>query len=165
MIAHGCRRHRVPVTGIAYAATSAAACAAFLAQLAQRRYMQRRIELADKHRLQFDLLCKAMDDPELAAVLDTYDEEIPTGRQRQFLLANALYGNLLHAYRLGTIDTSETLAHLRGISQSAIFRDYWDATRHHREALPATSQERTLAAMVDTVVARASEERDRWWVT
>ncbi|MFJ2740117.1 DUF6082 family protein [Streptomyces sp. NPDC087440] len=165
MHVHGCRRHRVPVTGIAYAATSAAAFAALVAQIAQHRYMQRRKELADKHRLQFDLLCKAMDDPELAAVLDTYDEDISVDKQRQFLFANALYGNLLHAYRLGTISTAETLAHLRGISQSALFRDYWDATRHHRETLPADSTERQLARMADTVVARASDERDRWWVT
>ncbi|MFI0982828.1 DUF6082 family protein [Streptomyces sp. NPDC021093] len=145
-------------------ATVWVAGAAFAVLLVQRRHLQRRTDLADKHRLQFDLLCKAMDDPELAEVLDTYDEEIPPGKQRQFLLANALYGNLLHAYRLGTTSRAETLGHLRGICQSRIFRDYWDATRHHRETLPGNSQERRLAVLVDEIVATASEERDNWWV-
>ncbi|MFI5808042.1 DUF6082 family protein [Streptomyces sp. NPDC051561] len=144
-------------TGLAFGA-------AVVALMVQRRQLHRRTEMAAKHRLQFDVLCKAMDDPVLAQVLDTYEDSVRPEEHRQFLFANALYGNLLHAYRLGTTNLDETLGHLRGICQNHIFRDYWDATRHHRESLPAGSQERLLAAQVDEIVARASEAQDRWWI-
>ncbi|HET6860573.1 MAG TPA: DUF6082 family protein [Streptomyces sp.] len=157
MDVRGCGQPRGIAAGLAFGAAVAAL-------MLQQHHLHRRADLADKHRLQFDLLCKAMDDPELAAVLDTYEDEVRPERQRQFLLANALYGNLLHAYRLRTTDREETLGHLRGICRSRVFRAYWDATRHHRESLPAGSQERLLAELVDEIVARASEERDEWWV-
>ncbi|PTN00435.1 DUF6082 family protein [Streptomyces spinosirectus] len=141
---------------------------ALLARLEQmqeeQREHHRRADMTDKHRLHFDLLCKAVQDPDLAAVLDTYEMEISPAQLKQYLFANALYGNLLHAYRMGTVDLDEALGHMRGICQSAIFRDYWQATQHHRESLPSDSQERLLARHVDEIVARADDENDHWWV-
>lgn len=46
----------------------------------------------------WELLSKAIDDPTLAAVLITYEDEITVEKQRQFLFANAIYTNALHAY-------------------------------------------------------------------
>ncbi|MFE2277780.1 DUF6082 family protein [Streptomyces sp. NPDC059454] len=130
----------------------------------EQRQHHWRSDLAAKHRLQFDLLCEAVQDPDLAAVLDTYESPMDSTRLKQYLFANALYGNLLHAFRMGTVSLDEALGHMRGICQSAIFRDYWEVTEHHRESLPADSQERLLAHHVDEIVARAADENDQWWV-
>ncbi|MFF4907231.1 DUF6082 family protein [Streptomyces sp. NPDC001260] len=130
----------------------------------EQRQHYRRTDMTEKHRLQFDLLCKAVQDPDLATVLNTYEMEISQTQLKQYLFANALYGNLLHAYRMGTVDLEEALGHMRGICQSAIFREYWEATEHHRESLPSDSQERLLARHVDEIVARANDENDQWWV-
>ncbi|WP_263973121.1 DUF6082 family protein [Streptomyces dioscori] len=130
----------------------------------QQQHYQR-IDMADKHRLQFDLLCKAVQDPDLSAVLDTYEIEVSQTQLRQYLFANALYGNILHAFRMGTVNLDEALGHMRGICQSRIFREYWEVTLHHRASLPADSQERLLSGHVDEIVTRASDENDQWWVS
>lgn len=157
MCIQGSARPRGVAAGIVFGAVAVAA-------LVQQRQFQRRQDMTAKHRLHFDLLCKAMCDPALAAVLDTYDADVPPERQRQFLFANALYGNILHAYRTGTMDLEEALGHLRGACQSSVFRDFWDHTGHHRESLPSDSQESRLGRLVDDIVARASEQNDGWWV-
>ncbi|KAB1142891.1 hypothetical protein F7R91_27730 [Streptomyces luteolifulvus] len=164
------------MAGLAFAAGAFAALAVqrlhgeamLLARLELMHEEQRqhhwRTDMADKHRLHFDLLCKAVQDPDLAAVLDTYEIEITPTQLKQYLFANALYGNLLHAFRSGTVSLEEALGHMRGICQSSIFREYWEVTGHHRESLPAGSQERLLARHVDEIVARANDENDQWWV-
>jgi hypothetical protein len=137
---------------------------AFTAMLLQQRQIHRRIALTAQRQLQLQILCKAMDDPQLAAALDTYEEEVPADRQRQFLIANALYGNILHDCRVRTMTTEEALGHLRVACQSSVFRAYWDATVHHRASLPANSPEAVMGRQVDEIVARASEEGDHWWI-
>ncbi|MEU9733708.1 DUF6082 family protein [Streptomyces sp. NPDC048002] len=134
--------------------------------LTRRRSAQhRRAALTEQHRLHFDLLCKAMDDPALTAVLDTYDTDIPLDRQRQFLFANALYVNALYYYRIGAVTRSELFGHLRIMCRNQIFRDYWDATRPHRKSLPDTSEEAALGSMMDELIQElADTDTDEWWV-
>ncbi|MFD9795428.1 DUF6082 family protein [Streptomyces sp. NPDC059070] len=143
--------------GGVFAGLAVAAGAAGLAL--QHRTLARRLALADQHRLHFDLLSKAMDDPDLAAVLDTFTEEVPPRKQRQFLYANALYSNVVHAYRTGSTSEVEIGGHLRVICRSPIFREYWELTRQHRAVLDHSSQEARLGRQVDEIVENISRLR------
>ncbi|OIJ62927.1 DUF6082 family protein [Streptomyces mangrovisoli] len=128
-------------------------------------HRRRRAVLTQQHRLHFDLLCKAMDDPALAAVLDTYEMVVPAEKQRQFLFANALYTNALFFHRIGAMTRAELHGHLRVLCQNAVFREYWEATRHHRKSLPEASEEFTLGQMMDRLVQElADSDTDEWWV-
>ncbi|WP_458076889.1 DUF6082 family protein [Streptomyces sp. EMB26] len=140
--------------------------------VAKRGARQRkRAALAEQHRLHFQLLCKAMSDPALAAVLDTYETDVPPEKQRQFLFANALYINALYYHRIGALTLGELYGHVRVISRNKIFREYWAATRHHRESLPPSSQEAMLGSMMDALVTEmdafledSDDDREEWWV-
>ncbi|MEU9136769.1 DUF6082 family protein [Streptomyces sp. NPDC048404] len=124
----------------------------------------RNARLAEQQRFQTYLLDKALNDPDLAEVLSTINEVDPT-RRRQYLFANAIYTNILRAYRAGDVTWDELHGHLRVICQSAIFRDYWDATRHHRASLEAASQEARVGRMVDTLIHDLDEsDTEEWWV-
>ena len=126
---------------------------------------RRRTALIEQHRLHFDLLCKAMDDPALAAVLDTYEDDIPLDKQRQFLFANALYVNALFFHRIGAMTRAELFGHLRIMCRNPIFRDYWEATRPHRKSLLDGSEEALLGAMMNDLVQElADADTDEWWV-
>lgn len=128
--------------------------------------------LTEQHRLHFDLLCKAMDDPALAAVLDTFEDDIPPERQRQYLFANALYVNALYYHRIGAWSLTELYGHLRVMCRNKLFREYWADTRHHRQSLADSSEEAELGRMMDDLVQemdrvsqeRANEEHEEWWV-
>ncbi|MET9458652.1 DUF6082 family protein [Streptomyces canus] len=126
---------------------------------------RRKAVLAQQHRLHFDLICKAMDDPALAAVLDTYETQIPLEKQRQFLFANALYINAMYFHRIGAMNRAELYGHLRVMCQNEVFREYWEATRHHRKSLPENSEESTLGLMLDDLIQELSDsDTDEWWV-
>ncbi|WP_249926106.1 DUF6082 family protein [Streptomyces aureocirculatus] len=128
-------------------------------------HRSRRAALTQQHRLHFDLLCRAMNDTALAAVLDTYDSDVPLDKQRQYLFANALYINALHAHRIGALDIEELYGHLRVMCQNHIFRDYWEATRHHRASLHSSSTEAQLGRMMDRLARDLAEaDTDEWWV-
>ncbi|NWF29168.1 hypothetical protein HW130_23425 [Streptomyces sp. PKU-EA00015] len=113
---------------------------------------QRRADITSQHRLQFELLSKAMDDPDLAEVLNAYGDHVPPVRRRQYLYANALYGNLLHAYRIGSTSERDLNGHVKVICRSPLFREYWRETRQHRAELPYESVEAKLGRMVDRVI-------------
>ncbi|MBC9728805.1 DUF6082 family protein [Streptomyces sp. TRM68367] len=131
---------------------------------------RKRAALAEQHRLHFDLLCKAMADPALAAVLDTYESDVSPERQRQYLFANALYVNALYFHRIGALNLAELYGHLRVMCRNNIFREYWAATRHHRESLPASSEEAVLGEMMDALVEdmgslfEDQDDGEEWWV-
>ncbi|MER5468438.1 DUF6082 family protein [Streptomyces sp. NPDC002935] len=126
---------------------------------------RRRAVLTEQHRLHFDLLCKAMDDPALAAVLNTYETEISPEKQRQYLFANALYINALYFHRIGALDRAELHGHFRIMCQNRIFREYWSATEHHRKSLPDSSDEAQLGRMMDTLIQDQTDgDADEWWV-
>ncbi|WP_324607507.1 DUF6082 family protein [Streptomyces sp. NRRL B-1347] len=127
--------------------------------------LRRNMALTEQHRLHFALLCKAMEDEALAAVLDTYDSEVPPDRQRQFLFANALYTNALHAYRTGAMSLGELYGHLRVMCQNPVFRAYWEATRHHRASLRRSSEEAEVGRVLDGLARELREaDTDEWWV-
>ncbi|MBZ3904271.1 MULTISPECIES: DUF6082 family protein [Streptomyces] len=125
----------------------------------------RRASLAEQHRLHFDLLCKAMDDPALAAVLDTYENDVPAETQRQFLFANALYTNALHFHRIGALSKAELYGHLRVMCRNRIFQEYWESTRHHRKSLAEASEEAELGRMTDDLIQELTDaDTEEWWV-
>ncbi|MGI5194370.1 DUF6082 family protein [Streptomyces sp. CA-288835] len=126
---------------------------------------RRRAALTEQHRLHFDLLCKAMVDPALAAVLNTYEVDIAPEKQRQYLFANALYTNALYFHRIGALTRRELHGHLRIMCQNRIFQEYWAATQHHRESLPDSSEEAELGQMMDDLMQeQADSDTDEWWV-
>lgn len=134
-----------------------------LEQLERAGHRDRHADLTNQHRLQFDLLTTAMSDPDLAAVISTVDAP-PTVR-RQYLFANALYINALHAFRIGNVSLDELYGHLRVICQNTVFRDYWDATRHQRASLKDESDEARIGRMVDALIHDLEEsDSDEWWV-
>ncbi|MEU6658547.1 DUF6082 family protein [Streptomyces sp. NPDC046821] len=131
-------------------------------QAAQRR---KHASLTEQHRLHFELLCKAMDDPALAAVLDTYDDPVPPETQRQYLFVNALYTNALYFHRIGAMSRPELYGHLRVICQNQIVRDYLKATRHHRASLDDSSDEAALGQIVDQLMMDLEDaDTEDWWV-
>jgi hypothetical protein len=126
---------------------------------------RRRAALTEQHRLHFDLLCKAMDDPALAAVLNTYEVDLAPEKQRQYLFANALYVNALYFHRIGAMTRGELYGHFRIMCQNKIFQEYWTATQHHRESLPDSSEEAELGQMMDSLIQeQADSDTDEWWV-
>ncbi|MFJ9540263.1 DUF6082 family protein [Streptomyces sp. NPDC101225] len=123
-----------------------------------------RARLADYQRLQLRLLDKAMDDPQLAAVMGTVETESPAQR-RQYLFANALYANALFGYRIGVASLEEMRGHLRVLVRNHVFRAYWEATRHHRASLQDDSEEGRMGRMVDALIHDLDEsDTDEWWV-
>ncbi|MBA4862382.1 hypothetical protein H1V43_13470 [Streptomyces sp. PSKA54] len=157
--------------GLAFAAGALAALAT-----QQRRYAELRLRvteversdrqamLTEQQRLQFYLLDKAMEDPELAAVYSNVQVESPIQR-RQYLFANALYNNALLAYRVGIVNWEELHGHLRMFCQNRVFRDYWDAHRPHRASLHGGSEEAKVGRMVDRLIRDLNDaDTEEWWV-
>lgn len=134
-----------------------------LDRIEQAGLAQRHADLSHQQQLLVGLLSKAMDDPDLAAVLDTYETAVSPRTQRQFLFANALYTNVLHAYRVGLVNWEELRGYLRITCKNAIFRQYWEATRHHRASLKESSDEARLGRMVDQLI-RDLDDAEEWWV-
>lgn len=125
----------------------------------------RRKALAHQQRMHWELLARAIDDPSLAAVIDTYDKSIPAEKRRQFLYANAWYVHLFHLYRTGILDREELYTYLREFFQSPLFRDYWEASKSQRATLNESSDEATIGRMVDGLVRDLDEaDTDEWWV-
>ncbi|MDH6453431.1 MULTISPECIES: DUF6082 family protein [unclassified Streptomyces] len=123
-----------------------------------------RASLVDYQKLQLGLLERAIDDPELAAVLSTFEVESPT-HLRQHLFANALYSNALFGYRIGVATMEELHGHLRVLCRSALFRKYWESTRPHRASLKDDSEEGRIGRMVDNLIRDLDEaDTEEWWV-
>ncbi|MFM9696330.1 DUF6082 family protein [Streptomyces europaeiscabiei] len=129
------------------------------------RETEQRAALIAYQRHNFDLVMKAAADPTLLPVLNAYEEELPTDRQRQYLFANLLYTHVLQGYRVGVFSRAELYGHLRGIFQSTVMRDYWAATRHHRSSLKEGSEESEIGKMVDALIGDLEDANtDEWWV-
>lgn len=158
--------------GLAFAAGAVAALAAQQWRYEQLRALtaraeeasSRRANLMNYQRLQLDLLNKAIDDPELAVVLSTFETDSPT-HLRQHLFANALYSNALFGYRMGVASLEELHGHLRVLCRSALFRRYWEATWPHRASLRDDSEEGRIGRMVDDLIHELDEaDTEEWWV-
>ncbi|AIJ12892.1 DUF6082 family protein [Streptomyces violaceoruber] len=125
----------------------------------------RRQSLAHQQRMHWELLTRAIDDPSLAEVIDTYDKSIPAERRRQFFYANAWYVNLYHVHRAGLLDQEGLQGRLREFFQSPVFREYWEATRNMRAALDQNSDEARLGLVVDALAKDFEDtDTDEWWV-
>ncbi|MGP4085956.1 DUF6082 family protein [Streptomyces sp. KR55] len=125
----------------------------------------RRTTIAHQQRMHWELLAKAIDDPSLAAVIDTYDKSIPAEKRRQFFYANAWYVNLYHLYEAGILDQEELFGRLREIFQSPLLREYWEASRAQRATLKQSSDEARIGLMVDGLIRDLDEaDTDEWWV-
>lgn len=157
------------------AATATMTWAARQRRSEQARLHERRVELEElairrkalthQQRMQWELLVRAIDDPSLAAVIDTYDKSIPAERRRQFFYANAWYAHLYHLHQAGSLDREQLYRHLREFFQSPVFREYWEASRHMRATLNESSSEARLGHMVDGLVRDLDEaDTDEWWV-
>lgn len=132
--------------------------------LEQQAGSQRQANLAWQQRQNWELLSKAIDDPELAEVLDLYEPPVSAQKRRQLLFANALYTNLLCYHRIGNLTRDEFFRIARGTFQNPIVREYWYATRHHRDSL-ADSEEAELGKLVDELLLQLEEaDTDEWWV-
>lgn len=126
---------------------------------------QRHANLTNQQRLHWELLSKAMDDADLAEVLDAYGEGVSPKRQRQYLYANAMYTNMVLNYRLGNFTREQFYGYVRGMLQNPIVREYWHATQHHRATLDSTTEEADLGLLVDDLLQQLEEaDIDEWWV-
>ncbi|MFI9615357.1 DUF6082 family protein [Streptomyces sp. NPDC052023] len=135
-----------------------------LEQLEQSAGTEKHINLANQQRQHWELLSKAIDDPELAEVLDLYEVPVSDKQRRQYIFANVLYTNLLFYYRIGNLNREEFLKHARGIFQSPIVREYWYATRQQRASISETD-EAELGLLVDELLHQLEEaDTEEWWV-
>jgi len=136
-----------------------------LRRLELEELTSRRRALAHQQRMHWELLSRAIDNPALAAVIDTYDPSIPAERRRQYFYANAWYINLYHLYRAGLLDQEEFYGHARELFQNPLMREYWDASKAQRATLKASSDEARIGRMVDGLIRDLDEaDTDEWWV-
>lgn len=130
----------------------------------QAQYM-RQSALAQQQRLHWELLSKAIDDPDLAEVLDVYEEDVSPRVRRQYLFANALYTNLLFYYRIGNLTQDEFIRYARGIFQNPIVRNYWAATRLQRASIHAGADEAAAGQLIDQLLQQLDDaDVEEWWV-
>ncbi|WP_419997765.1 DUF6082 family protein [Streptomyces boninensis] len=136
-----------------------------LTMMAEANRIQANRDVTEQFRLNLDVTGRALEDDELLAVLDTYGDDIPPERRRQFLYANMLYLQVLHAFRLGTHPEHEIRGAMAIHLQNQTFRGYWEATRLHRRTLQPDSPENRLARITDDVLRRLEDEEQRqdWW--
>jgi hypothetical protein len=115
--------------------------------------------------MHWELLSRAIDDPSLAAVIDTYAPDTPAAKRRQYFYANAWYVNLYHLYRVGLIDLEEFHGHARELMHNPLMREYWEASKALRATLADSSDEAELGRIVDQLVTDLDEaDTDEWWV-
>ncbi|MFH9331194.1 DUF6082 family protein [Streptomyces althioticus] len=168
------RLHSATAAGLGMAAGVIAAVAAQrgaldainrrLEKLEERDQTQQQANLAMQQRQHWELLSKAMDDPELAEVLAVFEVPVTPQKRRQYLFANALYTNLLCYYRIGNMSKDEFLKRARGTFQNPIVREYWYATQQQRASLAGT-EEAELGQLVDDLLMQLEEaDTDEWWV-
>ncbi|MEV0693872.1 DUF6082 family protein [Streptomyces sp. NPDC050388] len=135
-----------------------------LERLEQQAHAQRHANLASQQRQHWELLSKAIDDPELAEVLDVFEVPASPVRRRQYLYANALYTNLLFYYRIGNLTKDEFFKRVRGTFQNPIVREYWYATAQQRASI-ADTEEAELGLTVDDLLRQLEEaDTEEWWV-
>lgn len=136
-----------------------------LRRLELEELASRRRALAHQQRMHWELLSRAIDNPSLAAVIDTYDPSLPAEKLRQYFYANAWYINLYHLYRAGILDQEGFYGHARELFQNRLMREYWEASRGQRATLKHSSDEARLGRMVDSLISDLDEaDTEEWWV-
>ncbi|MFJ9153624.1 DUF6082 family protein [Streptomyces sp. NPDC102270] len=135
-----------------------------LEHLEQQAHTQHHANLASQQSQHWELLSKAIDDPELAEVLDIFEVPASPAKRRQYLYANALYTNLLFYYRIGNLSKDEFFKRVRGTFQNPIVREYWYATQQQRASI-ADTEEAELGLLVDDLLRQLEEaDTEEWWV-
>lgn len=135
-----------------------------LESLEKQAHTQHNADLASQQRQHWELLSKAIDDPELAEVLDIFEVPASPAKRRQYLYANALYTNLLFYYRIGNLSKEEFYQRARGTFQNPIVREYWYATQQQRASITNT-EEAEMGLLVDDLLRQLEEaDTDEWWV-
>ncbi|MFG2729127.1 DUF6082 family protein [Streptomyces canus] len=104
---------------------------------------------------------RSLDDPVLAASLSTLSHT-SDNKRRQMLFANRHYGLLLLSYRIGDMDRSELLGHLKVLSMNSVFVEYWRLTSEHRRQLPPDSLEARTGRAVDAVMKERLDDLEEW---
>lgn len=126
---------------------------------------QRRLARAHQQRMHWELLSKALDDPDLAVVIDTYGVELSPQKRRQMMYANLWYISVFHQYESGLLTEQEILGPLRELFQSSYMREYWELTRPHRAALDTSSSEARIGRIAESLFQELDEaDTDEWWV-
>ncbi|MBO1335762.1 DUF6082 family protein [Streptomyces sp. VRA16 Mangrove soil] len=124
-----------------------------------------RLARAHQQRMHWELLSMAIDDPDLAAVIDTFEVDMPPEKRRQMIYANLWYINAYHLYESGLLNRHELLGHLRELFQSPYIREYWEITRHHRAALDPSSSEAEIGRIAEALFQELDDaDTDEWWV-
>lgn len=112
----------------------------------------------------WELLRRAIDDPELAAVLEIGDGQVSSARQRQYLFADAYFTQILLRYREGDLSMNELVGHLRGMFEKPIMREYWYIT-HEQRARLGDAEDGRVYALADSLLQQLEDaETDEWWV-
>ena len=126
---------------------------------------RRRLARAHQQRMHWELLSKALDDPDLAVVIDNYGVDLSPEKRRQYFYANLWYVNAFHLYESGLLTRGALFGHLRELFQSPYIREYWEATRHHRAALDPLSTEAEIGRITEALIQELDEsDTDEWWV-
>ncbi|MFE5025089.1 DUF6082 family protein [Streptomyces sp. NPDC056656] len=134
-------------------------------QVERDEVAERRRARAHQQRMHWALLVKAIDDPSLAVVINTYGADVPLEKLRQYFYANAWYVNLFHLEQSGLADQEQVRGHLRDLFQSQVFREYWRATRPNRATLPDSTDEARLGHLAECLLDELEEaDTDEWWV-
>lgn len=108
-------------------------------------------------------LDRAIDDPALADALSAFTS-LPDEKRRQLLNANAQYGLILLAHRVGQIDRNELLGYLRWLRRSPVFAEYWERTAEARQALDPESFEARVGRALDAIMEERLDDLEEWWV-
>lgn len=116
------------------------------------------------HGLLGEQLDRAIDDPSFADVLGVPGGVSPDKR-RQLAFANKQYALILLGYRIGDIDRGELLGHLKYLSRSPVFAEYWQRTSEGRSVLPKESLEARIGRAIDAVMEERLDDLEEWWVT
>ncbi|WP_405870134.1 MULTISPECIES: DUF6082 family protein [unclassified Streptomyces] len=122
-----------------------------------------RANLIQLHGYFLERLDRAIDDPALADALSPYSG-LSDDERRQMLNANAQYGLILLAHRVGSLDRAELLGHLKVLRGIPVFAEYWARTVEARSALPAESFEARVGRAVDAIMDERPEDLEEWWV-
>ncbi|MFE1949754.1 DUF6082 family protein [Streptomyces sp. NPDC059524] len=128
---------------------------------------RRRQARAHQQRMHWELLSKAIDDPELAVVIDNYGVEgLTPQKRRQYMYANLWYINAFHKYEAGLLDQRALFSALRELFQSEHIREYWEVTRPHRASLDPASSEAEVGRMAEALFQEieAASDTEEWWV-
>ncbi|MGW0966165.1 DUF6082 family protein [Streptomyces sp. NPDC002516] len=127
----------------------------------QEDYVSR---LVSMHDMRLGLLHEALSDPALAETLNVYEYDLTPEKHRQFLFVEAMYRTYLLEWRVKVVTMAELHGNLRILLQNRIFREYWEATRHHRANLVDESDEARIGRLVDQLIWDLDEsDTEEWW--